>query len=145
MVFDQHEDDCKPLIRPCRFCLMAEFLRKELVPAKLAELQRILEAELPAEALPVSQKAARIAELRNKIIIAIEQHHELCGADLLKLVEGLPRGSIYTTLSRMEEDGWLKSMHEKVPGEKGPPRRYFRLTAKGQLEAKHLHDKEGLS
>ena len=47
---------------------------------------------------------------------------------------GLPSGTVYPALSRLERDGYLKSGWEdarKAHAEKRPPRRYYRLTAQG--------------
>lgn len=47
---------------------------------------------------------------------------------------GLPSGSVYPALSRLERDGFLRSAWEDVKtarDEKRPPRRYYRITAHG--------------
>lgn len=47
---------------------------------------------------------------------------------------GLPSGTVYPALSRLERDGYLKSGWEDARtahAEKRPPRRYYRLTAEG--------------
>lgn len=46
--------------------------------------------------------------------------------------EGIKGGTIYPLLSRLEEDGLVKS--EWVTGQSGPPRKYFWLTAAGRAE-----------
>lgn len=46
--------------------------------------------------------------------------------------EGIKGGTIYPLLSRLEEDGLVKS--EWVTGESGPPRKYFWLTPAGRAE-----------
>lgn len=48
---------------------------------------------------------------------------------------GLPSGTVYPALSRLERDGLLKSHWEdlqKAHGDRRPPRRYYRLTAHGE-------------
>jgi len=55
------------------------------------------------------------------------------GFDIID-VTGLPSGTVYPALSRLERDGYLKSGWEdarKARAEKRPPRRYYRLTAQG--------------
>jgi PadR family transcriptional regulator, regulatory protein PadR len=47
---------------------------------------------------------------------------------------GLPSGTVYPALSRLERDGYLKSDWEDTAAahaEKRPARRYYRLTATG--------------
>ncbi len=47
---------------------------------------------------------------------------------------GLPSGTVYPALGRLERDGFLRSHWEDASlarGEKRPPRRYYRITAQG--------------
>ena len=47
---------------------------------------------------------------------------------------GLPSGTVYPALSRLERDGLVRSQWEEVSvarAEKRPPRRYYRVTAHG--------------
>ena len=47
---------------------------------------------------------------------------------------GLPSGTVYPALSRLERDGWLKSAWEdeaQAHDDGRPARRYYRLTAPG--------------
>jgi DNA-binding PadR family transcriptional regulator len=47
---------------------------------------------------------------------------------------GLPSGTVYPALARLERDGYLRSEWEDAAvarGEKRPPRRYYRATAAG--------------
>jgi PadR family transcriptional regulator PadR len=47
---------------------------------------------------------------------------------------GLPSGTVYPALSRLERDGYLRSDCENAAvahAEKRPPRRYYRVTAPG--------------
>ena len=57
----------------------------------------------------------------------------------LELAEaaGLPRGSIYPMLARLEKGGWLESFWEDIdPMKEGRrARRYYKLTATGFAEA----------
>lgn len=48
---------------------------------------------------------------------------------------GLPSGTVYPTLSRMDERGFLRSRweeREQADAERRPRRRYYRLTASGE-------------
>lgn len=63
--------------------------------------------------------------------LAILQRLEEIGCGLLKLKEG----SLYPALYRLEAAGLVKSASTSVPsGQKGAPRRVYRLTAKGKRE-----------
>jgi PadR family transcriptional regulator, regulatory protein PadR len=51
---------------------------------------------------------------------------------------GLPSGTIYPILARLESAGWIKSKWEEIdPTVEGRrPRRYYRLTAEGEIAAR---------
>jgi PadR family transcriptional regulator, regulatory protein PadR len=55
------------------------------------------------------------------------------GLEICRVV-GLPSGTIYPLLARLEEAGWLRSGWEDMAtaaAEKRRPRRYYRLTSDG--------------
>jgi DNA-binding PadR family transcriptional regulator len=56
------------------------------------------------------------------------------GLGLVEASEGrLKRGTVYVTLSRMEDKGYVTSSQEtRAPGSIGLPRRMYRLTALGR-------------
>jgi DNA-binding PadR family transcriptional regulator len=61
------------------------------------------------------------------------------GTDIMERT-GLPSGTVYPTLSRMDERGYLRSRWEEretADAERRPRRRYYRLTpsGKGALDA----------
>lgn len=59
---------------------------------------------------------------------------EVYGLELLKLSNGgIKRGTIYTTLQRMEDKGFVVSHQEEKPSDvSGIPRRLFEVTGTGQ-------------
>jgi len=67
---------------------------------------------------------------------------ERYGLELLKLSNGgIKRGTIYTTLQRMEDKGFVTSRQEEKPDDvSGIPRRLYEITGTGQrvLEAYEL-------
>jgi PadR family transcriptional regulator PadR len=66
------------------------------------------------------------------VLHAVARGYEY-GFDIID-VTGLPSGTVYPALSRLERDGYLRSGWEEVArarAEKRPPRRYYRVTARG--------------
>ena len=64
------------------------------------------------------------------IIELLTAHEELFGLRMVELTEGrLKRGTVYVTLGRMQEKGYLESRQEPLPeGAIGLPRRLYRPT-----------------
>lgn len=69
---------------------------------------------------------------------------ERYGLELLRLSNGgLKRGTVYTTLQRMEDKGFVTSrQEEKADDVSGIPRRLYEITGAGQraLQARDLMD-----
>lgn len=59
------------------------------------------------------------------------------GLDLMK-ASGLPSGTLYPILQRLQDAGWLESRWEEIDpvAEGRPARRYYRLTGLGVAEAR---------
>src|SRR6188474_1588382 len=64
------------------------------------------------------------------IIELLANHEELFGLQMVEQSEGrLKRGTVYVTLGRMQEKGYLESRQEAMPeGAIGLPRRLYRPT-----------------
>lgn len=75
---------------------------------------------------------------RLQILSLLAEHGELTGGELCRVDPKirLSRGTIYTTLERLRGDGMVDSRTEEVPGEGGPPRRYWRITGQGARAVK---------
>ena len=57
---------------------------------------------------------------------------EMYGLEMVKISQGtLKRGTIYVTLGRMADKGYVESRQVKAEGQSGLPRRIFRATADG--------------
>lgn len=72
------------------------------------------------------------------ILRLLREHGETYGFRMIALSDGrLTQHSVYVTLARMQEKGYLESWMMRVPGLGGPARRVYRATAYGQrmLEA----------
>jgi PadR family transcriptional regulator len=66
------------------------------------------------------------------VLHAIARGYEY-GFDVIDAT-GLPSGTVYPALSRLERDGYLRSDWEDesaAHADKRPPRRYYRITAPG--------------
>lgn len=64
------------------------------------------------------------------IIELLAEHDELFGLRMVELSDGrLKRGTVYVTLGRMQDKGYLESRQEPLPpGAIGLPRRLYRPT-----------------
>jgi len=73
----------------------------------------------------------RLSDKERLILDLLSDHGELFGLQLVDLSGGrLGRGTVYVTLGRMQEKGYLKSRQEPLPqGAIGLPRRLYRPTA----------------
>src|SRR5215213_6959228 len=76
------------------------------------------------ESLPRFSAAERL------IVELLASRDELFGLQMVELSEGrLKRGTVYVTLGRMQEKGYLESRQEALtPGAIGLPRRLYRPT-----------------
>ena len=76
------------------------------------------------EQLPLFSATERL------IIELLAAHDELFGLRMVELSDGrLKRGTVYVTLGRMQEKGYLESRQEPLPpGGIGLPRRLYRPT-----------------
>lgn len=72
----------------------------------------------------------RFSGAERLIIELLAQHQELFGLQMVELSAGrLKRGTVYVTLGRMQEKGYLESRQEPLPeGAIGLPRRLYRPT-----------------
>ena len=72
----------------------------------------------------------RFSTTERLILELLATHEELFGLQMVELSEGrLKRGTVYVTLGRMHEKGYLESRQEPVPeGAIGLPRRLYRPT-----------------
>ncbi len=67
------------------------------------------------------------------LILDLLHAQEMYGLQLVTESKGaLKRGSVYVTLGRMEEKGYVESRAEAEPAHSGLPRRRYRATALGR-------------
>ncbi|HWH00792.1 MAG TPA: PadR family transcriptional regulator [Pilimelia sp.] len=91
------------------------------------------------EAVRITVPVARVLA-----VLVAEPAADRYGLDLMRAT-GLPSGTLYPILARLEEAGWLQARWEDVdPAAAGrPARRYYRLTAAGaeagRVELAALH------
>ena len=72
----------------------------------------------------------KFSAAERQIIELLAEHEELFGLQMVELSGGrLKRGTVYVTLGRMQEKGYLESRQEPLPeGAIGLPRRLYRPT-----------------
>jgi PadR family transcriptional regulator PadR len=79
---------------------------------------------------------------KEAIVLELLHSSEQYGLEIVRLSEGrLKRGTVYTTLNRMQQKGYVQSHSEEKPSHvPGIPRRLFRATPYGLrlLEAREL-------
>lgn len=73
----------------------------------------------------------RLSSLETFILELLSEHREMYGLEMVDSSGGrLKRGSVYVTLGRMEDKGYITS--KEVEGEgQGPPRNVYRVTGHG--------------
>lgn len=78
----------------------------------------------------VSEVLPKFSATERLIVELLAEHEELFGLQMVELSEGrLKRGTVYVTLGRMHEKGYLDSRQEPLPaGAIGLPRRLYRPT-----------------
>lgn len=78
------------------------------------------------------QKSPQLTSQTLKVLSAIFQQAGSSGFDVCKAT-GLPSGTVYPILSRLEQAGWLHSQWERGDPVtlRRPRRRFYTLTAEG--------------
>ncbi len=76
------------------------------------------------------ERLPKLSATERTIIELLAEHEELFGLRMVELSDGaLKRGTVYVTLGRMQEKGYLESRQEPLPeGAIGLPRRLYRPT-----------------
>ena len=76
------------------------------------------------------ERLPQLSATERLIIELLSEHEELFGLRMVELSGGrLKRGTVYVTLGRMQEKGYLESRQEPLPeGAIGLPRRLYRPT-----------------
>ncbi|MBW4709581.1 PadR family transcriptional regulator [Roseobacter sp. YSTF-M11] len=74
----------------------------------------------------------RLSKIEYQVLDLLRSGVEMYGLELVKASNGaLKRGTIYVTLNRMVEKGYLTSRAEDEPSEPGLPRRRYRVSGHG--------------
>lgn len=79
----------------------------------------------------MNERLPKFSATERLIIELLASHDELFGLQMVEISGGrLKRGTVYVTLGRMHEKGYLESRQEALPvGAIGLPRRLYRPTA----------------
>ena len=74
-----------------------------------------------------------LSDKEYRVLDLLRAGGEMYGLEMVKASEGsLKRGTIYVTLNRMIEKGFLEDREEKDPTLPGMPRRKYRISGHGQ-------------
>jgi DNA-binding PadR family transcriptional regulator len=78
----------------------------------------------------VNQALPKFSATERLIVEMLTEHDELFGLQMVELSRGrLKRGTVYVTLGRMQDKGYIESRQEPLPpGAIGLPRRLYRPT-----------------
>lgn len=70
---------------------------------------------------------------KQRVILDLLIHRgEMYGLEMVRASHELKRGTVYVTLARMEDAGYVESREVREPGEPGLPRRLYRATGLGE-------------
>jgi DNA-binding PadR family transcriptional regulator len=75
-----------------------------------------------------------MTELQLRILEGISEYGPATGGQLVKVVPGLLKGTVHTTLVRLEAAGLVMGRQEERGTVAGHPRVFYTLTKLGQLE-----------
>ncbi len=75
----------------------------------------------------------RLSRKERLILDLLINEGEMYGLEMVKTApHDLKRGTVYVTLGRMADKGYVESRQVKEPGDPGLPKRLFRATGYGQ-------------
>ena len=74
----------------------------------------------------------RLSPVEAEILQLLIVHREMYGLELVAASEVIKRGTVYVTLGRMAEKGFVESREVKLEHEPGLPRRVFQATGHGE-------------
>lgn len=78
-------------------------------------------------------KIPSLSEKEYLILDLLRSGKERFGLEMVKESGGkLKRGTIYVTLNRMVDKGYVQSRHEKSPNDPGMPKRLYLISGEGE-------------
>jgi DNA-binding PadR family transcriptional regulator len=80
----------------------------------------------------MNDKVPRLSAVEAEILRLLVVNGEMYGLELVAASDALKAGTIYVTLGRMAEKGFVTSRSVKVKNERGLPRRLFKPTGLGE-------------
>lgn len=87
----------------------------------------------------------RLSAKEHLILDLLISRGEMYGLEFVKLSGGeLKRGTVYVTLGRMADKGYVESRQEREPGASGMPKRLFQATGHGARVFQALELARGL-
>ena len=73
----------------------------------------------------------RLSRIEFHILELLVEHGQPYALEMVRASSRLKRGTVYVTLRRMEDKGYVESWPEKSEFESGLPRRRYRMTGHG--------------
>ena len=73
----------------------------------------------------------RLAPKEAEVLRLLLANGEMYGLEMVQRSTSLKRGTVYVTLSRMADKGYVESRYETVSPGEGPPRRLYKPTGLG--------------
>jgi len=73
----------------------------------------------------------RLSGKEAEILRLLTTNGEMYGLEMVTASQELKRGTVYVTLMRMAEKGFVESREEESPPPNRPPRKLFRATGQG--------------
>jgi DNA-binding PadR family transcriptional regulator len=73
----------------------------------------------------------RLSSKEAEILALLLANSEMYGLEMVQASESLKRGTVYVTLGRMAEKGYVESRLVEPDDRSGPPKRLYRVTGHG--------------
>ena len=86
----------------------------------------------------------RLSTVEREILELLASKPDMYGLELVHASKSIKRGTVYVTLGRMEEKGWITSRPEMVQGQPGLPRRHYRVSGLGETVRRAVHAAEAV-
>jgi DNA-binding PadR family transcriptional regulator len=87
----------------------------------------------------MGEQIMSIPKGKRLLILHLLEKEEMYGHAMKIEEPSLKQGTLYVTLHRLTQEGYLTYRDEKVPGQPGLPRRYYAITPAGRRALRAAH------